>query len=651
MDHSGNISDWLLLGQVVGYTAGTLIVLLLSVLVRRASRFEDPSAYGLLLWSILLWNAGNLVASVAVLVGADGRGALLRVTMAAAYTGAALSPAGALMMWQRLGRRSSVGTWLVTVSFVAGVTLTLLMSASVVLTRPPVPEKPLWSTLAYHVTIFFALGALVFYRRHATVPAARVAIGMAGLGALGIGLTVVFQKMPMVMAPAAVVDPNGFGAALFDVVRQVSTHIMTLGALLFFARFRFADVFIRQSLRIIAAALLGVLCAMVLSSPRLSVAGLAGARASAATLTVGALLVGALLLSFALVDRLVVALVDRRLFRQPDYAAALGRLRDELAEQRDREILHAATTRLVRDTLTLQEADIVSSVLSSVSPPTVPTDGLAGGLRVPIGTSDSAGDVLEVTPRWDHPTLLAREVDFLRASAEALSQRLDVVRREDEEIERRTHEADLRRQVSEATLRALQAQVNPHFLFNTLNTIAQLIQDDPASAEAMTLRLAEVFSHVLTSGHRPFSSVRDEMAFLRTYLTIEEARFGDRLRVAFVVDPAAVHAVIPSLILQPAVENALKHGLSRKIGPGHLTISAFVEGTDLRLSVEDDGAGPNGAGPSRSPSNGVGLRNISERLQTIYADRAGLCFEAGPRGGSVLTVRLPLHHHDQEPAG
>jgi two-component system LytT family sensor kinase len=282
-------------------------------------------------------------------------------------------------------------------------------------------------------------------------------------------------------------------------------------------------------------------------------------------------------------------------------------------------------------------------------------------VTIPVQTSAGVQDVLEATPRWDHPTLLDREVEFLRAAATTLGHRIDAVRREQGEIDRLTREADLQRQVSDATLRALQAQVNPHFLFNTLNTIADLIQEDPAGAEAMTLRLAEVFSHVLSNGHRPFSSVREEMDFLRTYLTIEEARFGDRLHVVFAVDPAAAHAVIPSLILQPAVENALKHGLSRKIGSGHLTISAVVEGDELQLSVEDDGVGPStslGTSPSTHASsprslrtNGVGLRNIAERLETLYADRASVRFGPAPLGGSVVTVRLPLHAHDQEPVG
>jgi two-component system, LytTR family, sensor kinase len=644
MDHTGSgaFVEWLLLSQVVGYTVATVIVLLLSMLVSRAARYEDPRPYVLLVGSVLLWNGSNLLAAVAVMAGIPAESVVVRAIMAAAFSGGALSPGAALVMWSHLDRRSARSGGLIAAAFGVGLVLAILMWASLVLGWPRLSIKPLWTALAYHVMVFFGLGAWMFYGGHKALPAARAAIGMAGVGAIGVGLSVALQKGPVDVAHGpALAHVDSLETAVFEVVRQISTHVMTLGALIFLARFRFADVFVRQSLRLIAAAVLGLAAAGAVVAAQSPIGARFGVHASSALLATGALVIAVLLIGFALVDRLIVALVDRWLFQQPDYETALRRLRDELSAHREREALHAVTTQAVRDTLGLRDARIMSR-----------DDGEAAERveRIPIRASDGRGDMLDVTPRWDHPTLLAREIDFLRDAATALGERLDVVHREREEVDRRTHEAELRRQVSEATLRALQAQVNPHFLFNTLNTIAHLIQDDPAGAEAMTLRLAEVFSHVLTGGHRPFSSVREEMDFLRTYLTIEEARFGDRLRVAFAVEPRAEHVVIPSLILQPAVENALKHGLSRKIGPGHLTISAAIDGADLRLSVEDDGVGPNGSA-ARRPSGGVGLRNISERLRTLYADRATLRFEAAPQGGSVLTVRLPLHHHDQEPAG
>lgn len=659
MNHTGIVSEWLIVSQIVGYTAGTVIMILLFVLVRRAARFDDPSPYGLLLWSVLAWNAGNLVAASSLLAGVPGTSAFVGLPMFFAYIGAAWSPTGALIMWRGTAlRRAAIGVWLLRASIVSGAILTVMCVSN--WGRHPA-MKPSWDPLAYHVTFFFVAGALLFYREHVTVMATRVAIGMTGLGALGVGLSVALQK-PLPADPQAL-DFN----VLLALLRQAATHLMTLGALFFLARFRFADVFVRESLRMIAALLLGLLCVFTLALLAILLVSTGAAHPRPVALVGGALFVAALIFSFVLIDRLIVAAVDRGLFQQPDYGAALRRLRDALAFEHDDRTLHALTARHVRDTLDLRDARIVAS--PSLTPAVredltqrevadvslhFDADGLAGaaGTGVPVRTGGVVTAALMVAPRPDHPTFLATEVEFLRAAATTLGHRLDVVQRERQEIERHTHEAHLRQQLSEATLRALQAQVNPHFLFNTLNTIAHLIQADPASAEGMTLRLAEVFSHVLTRSLRPFSSVREEMDFLRTYLTIEEARFGDRLRVAFAVDPAAAQAAIPSLILQPAVENALKHGLAPKIGPGHLTISASIDGASLCMSVEDDGVGPRGRakGMNGQPGgNGVGLRNIADRLRTLYADRASLHFDPRPRGGSVLTLRLPFHQHDQKP--
>jgi two-component system LytT family sensor kinase len=153
----------------------------------------------------------------------------------------------------------------------------------------------------------------------------------------------------------------------------------------------------------------------------------------------------------------------------------------------------------------------------------------------------------------------------------------------------------------------------------------------------MTVRLAAVFRHVLAHSARPLTTVRDELAFLKTYLYIEEVRFGDRLQVSIEASPEVEGAPIPSLILQPLVENAVKHGLGPKPGQGPLWISAEVDGALVSLTVEDDGAGLR---PGRD-AQGVGLANIADRLRTLYRDRASVTLEAREGGGAVATVRIP----------
>jgi two-component system LytT family sensor kinase len=209
-----------------------------------------------------------------------------------------------------------------------------------------------------------------------------------------------------------------------------------------------------------------------------------------------------------------------------------------------------------------------------------------------------------------------------------------------ETIERQSREARLRQLAAQAELKALRAQINPHFLFNSLNTIADLIVTDPPKAEAMTLLLSKVFRHVLMNTDQQLTRVSEEMEFLRTYLGIEQVRFGERLSVQMELDPAVAQEKIPSLILQPVVENAIKHGLAPKIGAGRLSITAKPEGEFVRLAVEDDGVGA-AAAPAPVNGNGLGLKIIAERLRTLYHDRAVLRFEAAESAGSRVTILIP----------
>jgi len=188
-------------------------------------------------------------------------------------------------------------------------------------------------------------------------------------------------------------------------------------------------------------------------------------------------------------------------------------------------------------------------------------------------------------------TLLSGEIALLEEIALYAGTRLNELDREAERTESIHLESRLSQQLVQAELRALRAQINPHFLFNSLNTIAALIPSEPEKAETMTVRLARIFRHVLLHADRPFSSIDEEMYFLRTYLDIEQVRFGERLQVEFEVDTSIGHAAIPSLILQPLVENAIRHGVAPKVGKSRILVQAKRQGEQILLSVEDDGIG------------------------------------------------------------
>lgn len=190
-----------------------------------------------------------------------------------------------------------------------------------------------------------------------------------------------------------------------------------------------------------------------------------------------------------------------------------------------------------------------------------------------------------------------------------------------------------RAEASDAQLAALQAQMNPHFLFNALNTIAALVRTDPRAAEATTENLARVLRRTLDRTRKTECTVEDEIDFLRAWLAVERERYGDRLRVDFEIDAEAEALRIPTMTLQPLVENSLKHGIAGKLEGGRVTVRVARDGERLRMAVEDDGAGF-----PRDPREGTGLGNLRRRLETIYGPAAELTIERPATGSRVVVV-------------
>jgi signal transduction histidine kinase len=200
-------------------------------------------------------------------------------------------------------------------------------------------------------------------------------------------------------------------------------------------------------------------------------------------------------------------------------------------------------------------------------------------------------------------------------------------------------EERLRALATQAELRALKAQINPHFLFNTLNTIAQLIHDDPKQAEATIERLAEMFRYVLTGSERGMVPLADELAFVDSYLTIEQARFGQRLRVDRQVAPQALDVPVPSLILQPLVENAVRHGQGQD-GQVDLAIRVQPRGDQVTITIADQGPGiPTDYAIGEGA--GIGLHNVDQRLRKTYGEGYGLEVGDHEPQGAVVMVRIP----------
>jgi len=204
---------------------------------------------------------------------------------------------------------------------------------------------------------------------------------------------------------------------------------------------------------------------------------------------------------------------------------------------------------------------------------------------------------------------------------------------------RERREAELEARLAQARLHALRMQLNPHFLFNTLNSIASLVHEQP-QAEEMIEALSDLLRLTLNASDRQEVTLREELHFLERYLLIEQIRFGNRLRVEKQIDVSALDALVPILILQPLVENAVKHGIQSQIAPGVIRVTAEHAGKNLLLQVEDDGRGLASAAKG-AVKEGVGLSNTRSRLKELYGSRASLALRPGKGSGFAAEIQLP----------
>ena len=207
--------------------------------------------------------------------------------------------------------------------------------------------------------------------------------------------------------------------------------------------------------------------------------------------------------------------------------------------------------------------------------------------------------------------------------------------------EREIKAAELEARLAETKLAALKAQLEPHFLFNTLNTIAELVHEDPNAAEQTLTRLSELLRlNLKTSGEKQVS-LREEIAFIEPYLDIQRLRLGSRLAVCWEIDPNALPARVPNLLLQPIIENAIRHGIAPLPDGGTITVIARCNNGQLTVAVRDTGAGIT-EGPDGSVKEGVGLSNLKTRLDCLYGTRHQFSLRNLPQGGCELSVCLPL---------
>ncbi len=492
---------------------------------------------------------------------------------------------------------------------------------------------------AYILTAIFLLSRIFFYR-HLQVrrrPLLLFVIFMvSGLSVLaGVGLFTIVSGV-RIRQSLSLTSLNGAGLVL-----------VLCGIVFLFANVRLADVIVKRAMHTVAWTCASLLTWLAI----MQIGGLSLGVHRTAQELLCLLLVCTVLLLAPQAKRGLDRWVDQWVFDQPDLQAAVSALWGKLLEieNQDQEQAFLLTENYLQHILELSAVRVVplnnftsvdlihtrpgahfisqsSAIAHVLSPP--------ANIVIPLFVDGSAEHLIALSQGVVRPPLTAWEIGFL----ERIAGRLQIWLGMRAASDRARHEASLQEELASAELRALRAQVNPHFLFNSLNTIADLAVIAPSQAEEMTVRLSSVFRYVLVNTDRHFTPLEKEIEFARSYLQIEQTRFGERLTVEFDIDSATLDEEVPTLLLQPLIENALKHGIAPRREGGTLTICSRKTGESIFLSVTDDGVGLQHRVAPSERSTRVGVENVINRLKTAYGGRASFTLRRREQGGTEALI-------------
>jgi hypothetical protein len=389
-------------------------------------------------------------------------------------------------------------------------------------------------------------------------------------------------------------------------------------------RFALADLFLKQAVTLLVLVAL-VFSAFSIVEPLLTAVD--GRLQPSAIALLLALWAGTALL-FPLCRRAVAGFVDRVVLRRADYGSLLQRLSDDV-QQCDSS-----------DAVLDRGCDVVATALTATSVTwetrTLHQSSDLSPREIAVWAAEPPHYVLVVGQLAGGRRLLSDDLAMLERVAFVLARRIDALRLTEERYERMLQEREMRTLATEAELRALRAQINPHFLFNALTTVGYLIQQTPSRALKTLLDLTILLRSVLRS-EGEFTTLGRERELIDCYLRIERERFEERLRFTLDIPEAMSRLAVPSLIVQPLVENAVKHGIAGARDGGTVTVTATLDG-ELRIIVRNTGA-PLAA--RQAAGSGVGLENVTRRLEHYYGADASLTVTRDADGATVAELRLP----------
>jgi len=424
---------------------------------------------------------------------------------------------------------------------------------------------------------------------------------------------------------------------LVELVAHQSSLPLALAILYQNYRFAFADLFLKRAISLILLTLVAFGLYVYVAAPLLHYHETHD-RDDVQAITLILTLWIATALVYPWLHRLAVWLVDKAILHRADYDELRGELGSaiEKYESAD-EILDSISLRL-------SQALTARSVAWSEIVGADDTDLAAGVAQINIPTAEMPQYKIVFSDFIGGRQLMSDETAMLADVSLVTARRIDALRVTHERCQQEFREEEFAKLAAEAQLTALRSQINPHFLFNALTTIGYLIQSSPDKAFETLLHLTKLLRGVLSSTGE-FSTLGQELKLIENYLDIERARFEEKLSVSIDIPSDLESIRVPSLILQPLVENAIKHGVSENKNGGEVRISAKIGNAKgemlLTLSVFDTGAGKKAV--TRKDSAGVGLKNVRERLRSYYGKKAALTLDRDTETGTTAEISLPLN--------
>ncbi len=649
----------------VGFLAGAAVYgLLLFMVVRGANSASPVGGPGEKSWPErmwlplymgvfgLVWNLASLAALLTAEVrGIDEPGALVWLAVAAL----GCLPAVAMhSVWQTTTAETRGPLGLLTVGGYGVSSVAALWNGVTVVSGGLLPDAGAWWLLTIGFVVLF-LGLLV-----ATKPT------LSGMS----GLAVVFLAVCSVIALPLSHHPDDSLPWWFDFLGHHASLPVAMAVLYRDYRFAFVDRFVKRavSFLLLVGMSFGLYVAAVLPLLRTRTGDALSPALSGWVIVLWVLTA----LTYPWLHRQVAWVLDALVLRRPDYREVRRQLVRHLDQYGSAESVLAELCRSLRQALRAQEVRWERSVdipslprLSEGRGPDEAGDfaggaegsvlrrAADGGCSAVVPTLEPPRWTLHVAVRQDGHRFLSEELVLVEAAALIAARRIDALRTSHERCELALREQEMQKLATEAELRALRAQVNPHFLFNALNTIGYLIDTAPARAAGTLRDLTHLLRGILRRMDGNFTTLGEEIELIRSYLDIEQARFEERLSVRIEVPRELLRLQVPALVLQPLVENAVKHGIQPAVNGGAIRIVArrvqeLARHGDtaparerLCIEVHDTGAGATPEALLCGRRDGIGLANVENRLRCHYGVRASMHVVSEPGSGTTVTIHLP----------